>query len=595
MGEILANKFDHIQAFKSFNLFFKQDCTPIEWVTKSIPVFDDSGLEVGALAPFSTRHLQDEKIIELLADWRSSNQYAYPTQFEVTLEGTSRWLESAVLNNTNRILFLILNDSLMPVGHIGVLNTSEDGLNLEVDNVLRGVKNSTPGLLSFSMHALEKWIERELSIDNIYLRVLDSNEHAISFYKKLGYETVSTEEMVWQEKDRTRTLVPGSPPDDKLNTMGKILGLKKEIPEQILTAGPLIGSYEKSYAFSAAAYGWNNNHSDFLNLFEQEFANYVGSEFAMATSSCTGALHLALLASGIGPGDEVIVPEVSWVATASAVMYTGAKPIFADIDPISWTIDVFSAESLINENTKAILPVHLYGFPADMTNIKNLAIKYDLKLIEDAAPAIGATVEGQSVGTFGEFGCYSFQGAKMLVTGEGGMLVTNDPNLAAKAKKLQEHGRKPGTFWIEELGYKYKMSNIQASIGLAQLVRSDNQIFRKKRINEWYKENLSGISELTFQTELPGAESIDWMTSISNKNWNASDREEFTNYLKDNGVDTRPVFPPMSQFPIWGYKPPVQSNAEIIGYSGVNLPSGVNLSRGEIDKVSKLIRKYLRG
>lgn len=584
---------DQNQLFSEFVSFFKEKCSPVEWITRSLPIVDNQGNQIGALAPVTSRHLLDNSVISLFSNWRDEHQYAYPTRFEITDEGTARWLEAAVISNPNRILFLILNQALMPVGHIGLLKKSGDDFSVEVDNVLRGEKSDTPGMMTASMGALETWAEKELSIDKIDLRVLKSNKHAINFYEKLGYLPVSSESLVWETTASSQTLVPGKPSEEELVTMEKTLGQQQPVPEMILTAGPLIGPQERSFAFSAAAYGWNNQHSDFLNKFEQQFAEYVGAKYAMATSSCTGALHLSLLTAGIGPGDEVIVPEISWVATASAVMYTGARPVFADVDPQSWTINCESVEKLITPKTKAIVPVHLYGFPANMHGVLDLANKYGLRVIEDAAPAIGATIGEKSVGTFGDLGCYSFQGAKMLVTGEGGMLVTDNPELAAKAKKLQEHGRKPGTFWIEELGYKYKMSNIQASLGFAQLLRSDNQIHRKRRIKNWYSANLQDISGLRFQEELEGTKSIDWMTSIVYEGWNQTDRDEFTDFLKINGVDTRPVFPPMSQFPIWGYKSTAKSIAEFVGGAAVNLPSGVNLSKNSIDKVSELIRKYL--
>lgn len=583
------------KVYESTGTFLKEPCTPIEWVAKSIPIRDDNGVEIGQLAPVTDRHLVEPKIVAAFASWREENEFAYPSRFEVTEAGTRRWMEFGVVNNPSRILFLILNQALLPVGHLGVLRTESDEFMLEVDNVLRGVKGDTPGLMANAMRALEEWAELEFSLERIELRVLKSNGHAVDFYEKLGYTAVSEKACVWEEQGDSRVLVPGTGADDFLVTMSKALGSDAEIPELILTAGSSIGSHERSYAFSAAAYGWNSRHSDFLTGFEAAFASYVGAEFAMATSSCTGALHLALLAAGIGPGDEVIVPEITWVATASAIMYTGATPIFADVDESSWTIDPESVRALITARTKAILPVHLYGFSAPMPDIMNIARDHGLRVIEDAAPAIGATIDTKCVGTFGDFGCYSFQGAKMLVTGEGGMLVTDNPDLAARARKLQDHGRKPGTFWIEQLGYKYKMSNIQGALGLGQILRSDNQIHRKRRIRGWYEDALLSIDGLQMQQELPGTRSIDWMTSMTYDGWTSADREAFMTYLKQNGVDTRPVFPPLSQFPIWGYNIDPRPTAARIGSTGVNLPSGVRLSRSEVNKVSGLIWDYFSG
>ena len=214
----------------------------------------------------------------------------------------------------------------------------------------------------------------------------------------------------------------------------------------ILTAGPMVSHYENIYSLDAVNNGWNKDWSKHLDSFEEKFSDFIGTKYAIATSSCTGAIYLSLLAGGISEGDEVIVPELTWVATASAIKYTGAKPIFADIDIDTWCIDTGQLENLVTEKTKAIIPVHLYGNPAKMDEIISFAKKHNLIVIEDAAPAIGATFDGTKVGSFGDFGCFSFQGAKLLVTGEGGMVVTDNEDLFNKFKKLWDHGRVPGTF-----------------------------------------------------------------------------------------------------------------------------------------------------
>jgi perosamine synthetase len=387
--------------------------------------------------------------------------------------------------------------------------------------------------------------------------------------------------------------MPGNPSTDNFLTMTKSLLESRKIPAEILTAGPSISKLEVKYVRDAVSTGWNYRHSDYITRFENSFAEYVGAKYAMATSSCSGALHLALLALGIGPGDEVIVPDVTWVATASAVMYTGAKPIFADINVGDWTINLDSIKSLINNNTKAIMPVHLYGYGAAMAQIMEIARENNLYVVEDAAPAIGTEIDGKRAGTFGDFGCFSFQGAKLLVTGEGGMLVTDNEELFKRAKKDQDHGRKPGTFWIDELGHKYKMNNITAALGLAQIERAENQIFRKRRINRWYTDNLSDIGSISFQSESPGARSICWMTSFTLNDDSLISRDELISSLKKDGIDSRPVFPAISQYPIWKYEANTQPNAKNIGATGINLPSGVLLSKLAIEKVSLCVRKAI--
>jgi perosamine synthetase len=298
-------------------------------------------------------------------------------------------------------------------------------------------------------------------------------------------------------------------------------------------------------------------------------------------------------ALGIGPGDEVIVPEITWVATANAVRYVGATPVFADIDPVTWCMDPASVEQLVTKKTKAIIPVHLYGYVSDLNPLQQICNKFGLKLVQDAAPGIGSTYLGQGVATLGEFSCFSFQGAKLLVSGEGGVLTTNDPELFARAFKIGDSGRLPGTFWIEMLGKKMKMSNITASLALAQLQSVERQINKKRLIRNWYTEDLSDIEGLSFQNELPNTRSICWMTSI-HIDRKGFDRDKFRKRLLELGVETRPVFSPISRYPFWENKVQPQKNAVFIGDHSVNLPSGVALSRSTVAKVSAAVVKSLK-
>jgi perosamine synthetase len=543
------------------------------------------------LVPFSKLDLVDDYSIQLLKVWRETNQFAYPTRFQVTIEGTKQWLEKGVLLNDDRILFWVVNTNFEKLGHIGVVKVLNKN-QLEIDNVLRGV-SGVPGLMAKAMNTLEVLVEEEFSLENITLRVLESNNHAVRFYEKLDYSVNEVIPLIEVRNGENLNLIPGSPPSDNFLTMTKSLLDLRNTPEEILTAGPSISNLEVSYVHDAVSTGWNYHHSDYITRFENSFAEYVGAKYAMATSSCSGALHLALLALGIGPGDEVIVPDVTWVATASAVMYTGAKPVFADINVDDWTINLDSIKSLINDRTKAIMPVHLYGYGAAMAQIMEIARDNNLHVVEDAAPAIGTEIDGKRAGTFGDFGCFSFQGAKLLVTGEGGMLVTDSKELFKRAKKDQDHGRKPGTFWIDELGHKYKMNNITAALGLAQIERADNQIFRKRRINRWYTENLSEIGSISFQKESQGTQSICWMTSFTLNDDTLISRDELISCLKNERIDSRPVFPAISQYPIWKYEATTQPNAKKIGATGINLPSGVLLSQSAIEKVCLSIRKAI--
>lgn len=360
---------------------------------------------------------------------------------------------------------------------------------------------------------------------------------------------------------------------------------------RILTAGPLIGPREVAYVAEATRHGWNDRHSDFIAAFEEEFAGSVGARFGLATSSCTGALHLALLALGVGPGDEVVVPSTSWVATGAVVRYVGATPVFVDVDYTSWTMLPEAFSDAITPRTRAVVPVHLYGVPADMPAICSIAQNAGIAVVEDAAPAVGASIANRPVGSFGAAAAFSFQGAKLLVTGEGGMLVTSDTALRDAAWKQQDHGRRPGTFWIDEVGRKYKMSNATAALGLAQLRSIDLQVAKKREINRWYRDVLGDVPAVTFQTERPDSRAIYWMTSVEFAG-GTQQLDQVVGALRRAGIDTRPVFPPMSSFPIWGStlgEVHSQDIARRIGLGAINLPSGVRLTQASVHRVAEII------
>jgi perosamine synthetase len=363
----------------------------------------------------------------------------------------------------------------------------------------------------------------------------------------------------------------------------------------ILTAGPSITSKEIDYVNDAVTNGWNENWNSYIVRLENAFREKFSVKHALLTSSCTGAMHMGLRALGIEPDDEVIVPELTWVATASVVKYLGAQPIFVDVDPHTWTIDPKSFEEAITQKTKAVMPVHLYGHPAKMDEVMSIAKKYDLLVLEDAAPAVGATFDGKFCGTFGDVAAFSFQGAKMMVSGEGGILITDDDEVFENVKQFSEHGRSKDpnkTFWIEELGYKYKMSNIQAALALAQFERIEDLISRKREIFCWYEDRLKGFDPLTLNKEAEWANSIYWMTSVKINDHIAISRNDLASGMKKKGVDTRPVFPSISQYPMWksDCKNPIATN---IGETALNLPSGHNLTKDQVNYVCDTLMSLL--
>lgn len=539
----------------------------------------------GYLVPLCRAFLSDENLLSKLTEWRNTNVDAYPTQFVATIASTKNWYENALLENHGRILFLIMTNSGEAIGHIGFNGCINDIANFEIDNVVRGVDAAPKGIMGAAMGSLIAWAHKVIPIESINLRVMAHNEHAFNFYLQNRFvkkSTIPLKKVVSSEITSFVEITDDSVPDRMFIEM--IYSPENDAGKNmILTAGPSISSKEAAYAFDAAEKGWNSQWSKYLTQFEKKFAEYVGAEYAIATSSCTGALQIALMSLDIGPGDEVIVPDETWVASAAAINYVGATPIFADIELDSWNIDASSIQKLITAKTKAIVVVHMYGAPARMTPILQLAEKHDLKIVEDAAPAIGAEWYGQRVGTFGAFGAFSFQGAKLLVTGEGGMLVTNDSELYEKAKKIADQGRNPSkTFWIDERGVKFKMSNVQAALGLAQIERADELIAMKRRIFSWYKERLGSFSGVYLNEEVEGAKSIYWMTSIRLDRSLMVSRDELIDALRERNVDTRPVFPAISQYPIWPVKQEPKVVAYEVGNTAMNLPSGVCLRKHEV-------------
>ena len=566
-----------------------------DMMARSIPLADDAGF----LVPVCELHADDDVTITMMSNWRRRHFDAYPTQFPVTEAGTKSWLRAKVLEVPDRMLFLVLDKMGRPVGHMGFASCDNDAGEMEADNIVRGEDSAPKGIMSAAMEAMFDWAHKIIGYERIFLRVFSDNTHAVTFYRRLGFRDDTQIALRKTVKGDVTAFSPieagDNAPADRFFLRMVLEQKPLENPTRlILTAGPSISAREASYSLDAARYGWNNRWSEYLRRFQEATQAYLGVPHALATSSGTGALHLALAALKIGPGDEVIVPDLTWVASANAVLYVGATPVFADVEPGSWCMCPKSFESLITPKTKAVMPVHLYGFPANMEPIMEIARKHDLYVVEDAAPALGAECRGRKVGTYGHFSCFSFQGAKLLVTGEGGMLVCNDPALYPAAECIWDQGRDAHrAFWINETGLKYKMSNIQAAIGLGQLERVDQMVEAKRRIFSWYEEGLADVPGISLHRDEPWARSIQWMSSIILEENAAVDRETLRTELKKRNVDSRPVFPAISQYPMWTPRPKVQPTAQRIGDRGVNLPSGVCLTRPEVDYVCRAVREIL--
>lgn len=589
MSDVMKSVYEKsvIENFK----FLKSAKTIQQAYLRGIPIGED-----GFLLPVCEAHILDDELVNRLTEWRNKNVSVYPTQFIANVESTKSWLVEKLLNVPDRILFLVVDNSGNSIGHLGFNGCINEEMLFEIDNVVRGVQSKNKGIFSKALIALIDWARKTINVEGFFLRVMDDNPAAINFY--IGNSFVE-EKKIPLVKDIRKDLISyreaGEGEVQEKNSLRMRYAPQAVEPSSmILTAGPSISAREGVYAYDAALYGWNGDWSKYLSKFEADFAKYVGAKYALATSSCTGALQIALMALGIGVGDEVIVPDETWVATANAVRYVGATPVFADIELDTWNIDANSIEKLVTANTKAIIAVHMYGHPARMSKIIEVAKKFGLKLVEDAAPAIGAEWNGQRCGSFGDFAAFSFQGAKLLVTGEGGMLVTSDDSLYEKAKKIWDQGRNPSkVFWIDADGVKFKMSNIQAAIGLGQLERADELIEMKRRIFNWYEQGLADVPYISLNKEVMGARSIYWMCSLFLDESAPVTRDELIEKLREKKIDSRPVFPAISQYPIWGKSQNPQPTAMRVGKQALNLPSGVCLTKNEVMYICQAISKIL--
>ena len=357
---------------------------------------------------------------------------------------------------------------------------------------------------------------------------------------------------------------------------------------------PSITELEVEYATDAARNGWGENCYGYIERFEKAFGEQLGVEYAISTSSCTGALHLGLAALGIGPGDQVILADINWIASAAPITYLGATPVFVDVDPSTWCIDAASAEAAITPRTKAIVAVHLYGNLCDMNALGDVARRHGIALIEDAAEAIGSVWEGRQAGSIGTFGAFSFHGTKTLTTGEGGMFVTRDRGVYERVLSLSNHGRVKGQtrqFWPDMLGFKYKMSNVQAAIGCAQLQRLPELIAAKRRVFLAYAERLRGLP-LTMNPEAPGTTNGYWMPTIVVDPEVEFDRELLLDTFCADQIDGRVFFWPLSSLPPFEPCPDNKISYSLYGRA-CNLPSYHDLSLHDIDRVCAIVRRCL--
>ncbi len=373
-------------------------------------------------------------------------------------------------------------------------------------------------------------------------------------------------------------------------------------PDRVFVSGPWITQKEIDYVTDAVTHAWYANANVFNDRFEKAFAAYEGVSHAIALPSCTSAIHLALLAAGVGPGDEVIVPEITWIASAAPVTYVGAETVFADVDRATWCLSPESFEACITPRTKAVIPVDLYGSMADYDRIREIAARHGIMVIEDAAEAAGAEYHGAKAGSIGHVGVFSFHGSKILTTGEGGMLLTDDEEIYRRALFLRDHGRKPGDrfFFNAEVAYKYKMSSMQAALGLAQLERIDELVAKKRQIFGWYRDRLGGLEGVALNAEPSNTLNTYWMVSPVWSEGVGPDKVVVMERLTEKHIDTRPFFFPLSGIPAYAGRQQAEAAkarntvAYAISPYAINLPSGLDLTEEIVDYVCDAFVESLR-
>ncbi len=360
---------------------------------------------------------------------------------------------------------------------------------------------------------------------------------------------------------------------------------------------PVFDGNEAKYVAECMMSGWVSSVGKYVNQFEQMFSAYCGVPYGVACSSGTTALHLAMVALGIGPGDEVIIPDFTLIVSANTVIQTGARPVLVDVDPVTWCIDPALIEAKITPQTKAIMAVHMYGHPCDMITIGKIAERHKLYVIEDCAEAHGSEVNGQRVGSFGDVGCFSFYGNKTLTTGEGGMVVCRDSELAERMQLLRSQGFREPRFVHDVVGFNYRLTNLQAAIGVAQTEKADDKVTRKRWIAQTYTELLRNQPELTLPSEAAWAKSTYWMYGILLGDNFGLSKDDLMHELKQRGVDTRSFFCSMHLQPVFRNDPLANYPDTTGNYPvsldlwnrGLYLPTGLSLTREQIEEVASVL------
>lgn len=352
---------------------------------------------------------------------------------------------------------------------------------------------------------------------------------------------------------------------------------------------PEITEIEKKYVNDCLESTWISSKGKYIDKFEKIVGDFTGSKFSCSVMNGTAALHLALLSLGIGPGDEVISSDLTYIASTNAIIFVGATPVLVDVNPLTWNIDIESLKKNINKNTKAIIVTDLYGLPADYNSIISIAKEFGLKVIEDSAESLGAEYEERKAGNLADVGILSFFGNKTITCGEGGMLLTDSEDIAIKAARIKNQGMSPDVRYFHDvLGYNFRMTNIQAAIGLAQIERIEDILLRKRNIMNWYKKYLD--SNLTFQFIPENCKSSFWMVSFLLPKREL--RNPLINFLSEHQIETRPFFFPVQDMPFYESQNKNPNAYELSG-RGINVPSYPMLVEEDVKYISEKINKFM--
>jgi len=364
-------------------------------------------------------------------------------------------------------------------------------------------------------------------------------------------------------------------------------------------AAPDLSGNEEQYVLDAIRSSWISSTGPYVERFEREFAAFAGTRAAISVANGTVALHLALLANDVGPGDEVIVPSLTYIATANAVRYVGAEPMFVDIDPATWCLDPAAVEAAVTPRTRAIVAVHVYGHPADMDAINAIGKRHGLSVIEDAAEAHGATYRGRPAGSLGTLATFSFYGNKILTSGEGGAITVDDPDLESRIRLLRGQGMDPNRrYFFPIVGYNYRLTNVACAILCAQMERADGFIARRAEIAAAYARGLARIPGIDGQPIADYAVPATWLVSIQVRpDAYGLDRDALADALATEGIETRPFFHPLHRLPPYVDRPGAARDlpvTDLVASRGLNLPTAVSMSDADVDRVVEAIARAPR-